>query len=100
MDRFYSTLSLTMRARKLIYGFDTVKENIGEIYLLLTASDLSPKTTKEVIFLANKHSVPCLALNNTMEEIGNLIGKKTGILGIADNGFATKLISLYKEETI
>ena len=28
MDRFYSTLSLTMRARKLIYGFDTVKENI------------------------------------------------------------------------
>ena len=100
MDRFYSTLSLTMRARKLIYGFDTVKENVGEIHLLLTASDLSPKTTKEVIFLAEKHSVSHLALEKTMQEIGNLIGKKTGIIGIADEGFAKKLTSLYKEETI
>ncbi len=102
MDRFYSTLSLSMRARKLVYGFDTVKENIKSIHLLLLASDLSQKTAKEVNFLATKENIEVLNLDKTMEEISKLIGKKTGIIGICDEGFAAKLTSLYKEteETI
>ncbi len=99
MDRFYSTLSLSMRARKLIYGFDTVKENIANIYLLLTASDLSEKTVKEVNFLATKENIPLIFLPLTMEETGKLIGKKTGIIGIKDEGFAEKLIKIKTEET-
>jgi len=95
MDRFYSTLSLSMRARKLLYGFDTVKENLKDIHLLLLASDLSQKTAKEVNFSAK--DIPIFTLDKTMEEIKALIGKKTGIIGINDEGFAKKLISIMNE---
>ena len=38
-DRFYSTLSLCMRAGKLTFGIDTVTEAVkdGKVFLLLTA---------------------------------------------------------------
>ena len=41
MNRFLSTLSLCMRARRLAFGFETVKAAVkaGKVSLLLTASD-------------------------------------------------------------
>lgn len=98
-DRFYATLSLSMRAKKLLYGFDTVKEGVldGRVSLLLTASDLSAKTVKEVAYLAGKHNLPHLLLPKCMEEIAGIIGKKTGVIGIADRGFADKLMLIYNE---
>lgn len=98
-NRFYATLSLSMRAKKLLYGFDTVKEGVqnGSVKLLLTASDLSAKTVKEVVFLAGKYNLPHLPLPKTMEEIAGVIGKKTGVIGIADQGFADKLMLIHNE---
>ncbi len=98
-DRFYATLSLSMRAKKLLYGFDTVKEGVqnGSVRLLLTASDLSQKTIKEAVYLAGKYRLPHLPLPNTMEEIAGMIGKKTGVIGIADQGFADKLMLIHNE---
>lgn len=98
-DRFYATLSLSMRAKKLLFGFDTVKEGIlsDRICLLFTASDLSPKTVKEVVYLADKHHLPHLPLSKTMEEIAGIIGKKTGVMGMADKGFADKLMLIHNE---
>lgn len=100
-DKFYSTLSLSMRAKKLVYGFDTVNENAKakNVFLLLTASDLSPKTAKEVLFIANKENIPHLYLEKTMDDLENLIGKKTGVLGITDHGFAQNLIQNKTEES-
>ncbi len=88
-----------MRAGKLVYGFDTLKENIklNNVFLVFTASDLSPKTVKEVKFFANKDNLPHLPLSKTMEEIEGIIGKKTGIIGITDRGFAEKLSLIYNE---
>ena len=98
-DRFYATLSLSMRAKKLLYGFDTVKEGVqnGSVKLLLTASDLSAKTVKEVAYLAGKHNLPHLPLDKTMEEVAGTIGKKTGVIGMADQGFADKLMLIHNE---
>ena len=98
-NRFYATLSLSMRAKKLLYGFDTVKEGVqnGSVRLLLTASDLSAKTVKEVVFLAGKYHLPHLPLPKTMEEIAGVIGKKTGVIGIADQGFTDKLMLIHNE---
>lgn len=98
-DRFCATLALSKRAQKLLYGFDTVKEGVisGKVHLLFTASDLSPKTVKEVAFLAGKYSIPHLSLAKTMEQIAAIIGKKTGVIGIADKGFADKLMLIHNE---
>lgn len=104
MNRFDSTLSLCMRAKRLTYGFDTVKAAVecGEVFLLLTASDLSSKTVKEVRFLAEKRSIPWLPLPHTLEEMPKVIGRKTGVVGVTDQGFAAKLNLAHNEteETI
>ena len=104
LNRFDSTLSLCMRAKRLAYGFDTVKAAAerGEVFLLLTARELSPKTVKEVRFLAEKLSVPWLPLPHTLEEMPRVIGRKTGVIGVTDQGFAAKLTLAHNEteETI
>jgi ribosomal protein L7Ae-like RNA K-turn-binding protein len=84
-----------MRAKKLTFGFDTVKEAVkaGSVYLLLTASDLSDKTVKEVRFLGEKMGIPVLPLDKTQEEMRFVIGKFTGVLAITDEGLARSLIS-------
>lgn len=96
-ERFYSTLSLCMRAKKLTFGFDTVKETVkaGTVFLLLTASDLSEKTVKEVRFLADQHEIPYLPLDKTQQEMRVVIGKLTGVLAITDKGLAGSLIKAY-----
>ena len=78
-ERFYSTLGLTMRAGKLSFGYDTVKSAVqeGKVFLLLTASDLSEKSGKEVRYLS---------------EIRGIIGKLTGILAVTDKGLAQSLL--------
>jgi ribosomal protein L7Ae-like RNA K-turn-binding protein len=99
LNRFDSTLSLCMRAKRLTYGFDTVKAAAGrgEVFLLLTAADLSPKTIKEVRFLAGRLSIPCYSLPQTLEEMPQLIGRKTGVIGVTDQGFAAKLTLAHNE---
>lgn len=97
-EHFFSTLSLCMRAKKLAFGFDTVKEAVkaGSVSLLLTASDLSEKTVKEVRFLAQQHGVRYFPLDKTQEELRAVIGKLTGVLGITDEGLAGSLIRAYE----
>ena len=104
LNRFDSTLSLCMRAKRLAYGFDTVKAAAerGEVFLLLTADGLSPKTVKEVRFLAEKRSVPWISIPHTLEEMSRVIGRKTGVIGVTDQGFAAMLTLAHNEteETI
>ncbi len=97
-DRFCSTLSLCMRAKKLAFGFDTVGEAVksGQVFLLLTAADLSEKTAKEVRFLADRHAIRCLPLDKTQAEIRTVIGKLTGVLAITDEGLAGSLLKAYE----
>ena len=98
-EHFIATLSLCRKANKLLYGFDTVREAArdGQIYLFLTASDLSPKTEKEIRFLSDKLHIPHLTLQAGMSEIAAVIGKKTGIIGITEPGFSKKLVSIHNE---
>lgn len=94
--RFLSTLGLCMRAGKLNFGFETVKAAVmnGSVYLLMTASDLSPKTAKETAFVAEKYAVALLSLPVTMDELRSAMGKKTGVLAVTDEGFAKRLMEL------
>ena len=93
-DRFYSTLSLCMRAGKLAFGIDTVKETVksGKVSLLLTAADSSEKTVKEVAFLAEKNSIPHLKLDRTKSGLKTTIGKLTGVLAVTDDGLSSSLL--------
>lgn len=85
-------LTMCRRAGRIVMGFDSVKEAIfkGEAYCVCIANDISPKTLKESEFICNRDDVPLLKLDATMEELWGALGKKVGILGICDEGFAKR----------
>ena len=82
-------LSMARRAGKLICGFDSVKEAVGNgsAVLVMTASDLSPKTLKEVNFFC-KGKTDVLPLPVTADELGAGSGFRAGVTALTDEGFA------------
>lgn len=89
-DKLLSTLGICRKAGKLAMGFDTVAESAaaGGLALILLAEDLSPKSGKEMAFIANKHHIPIRTAPLRMEEILKRLGKRSGIIGVADQGLA------------
>ena len=74
-------------------GFDSVKEAVttGKAFCVCVANDISPKSLKESEFICNRDDIPLLKLDATMDELWGALGKRVGILGICDKGFAKKL---------
>lgn len=83
-------------------GFDPMKEALAEkkACAIIIASDISPKTEKEVRFFSEKQNVPVAKTILTLDGIYYALGKKAGILTICDNGFAKKALSLCETENI
>lgn len=96
MNRILSTLSLCRRASKLVCGFDLVKQAVinQKVYIVLLASDLSPKTKKEVEFVCNSRQIGVLTLPATIDEIWYSVGKRAGVLAVTERGLAEKLNEL------
>lgn len=89
-DKLLSLLGICRKAGKLISGFDAAAESVkkGESGLVLTASDLSPKTKKEIEFITSKKHVETISVPVTIDEIGVKTGKHAGVLAITDTGLA------------
>lgn len=88
-----STLGLMKKTGSIITGFDAVgrelKDPGSKLAGILLAKDLSEKSKKETVFLRDKYrrDIKIAALDVEMEEIGRVLGKKTGIIAILDIGF-------------
>ncbi|MCM1298654.1 MAG: 50S ribosomal protein L7 [Firmicutes bacterium] len=88
-----STLGLMKKTGVIITGFDAVGRELKDVKSKLAgivlARDLSEKSKKETVFLRDKYrsDVKIAALDADMEEIGGVLGKKTGIIAITDDGF-------------
>lgn len=95
-DKLISTITFCKRLGKLALGFDAVKSamQLDEAALVLTASDLSPKTKKEIQYLSEVFAVPIRGVELTLDELWYLIGKRAGVIAVCDEGFAEKLIRL------
>lgn len=93
------------RAGKLTLGFDATKEAAEEkqAYVVCIASDLSPKTLKEVGFFCmpskvyRENEIPILRLPASMDQLWSALGRRTGVLGVCDKGFADRLTEILKE---
>lgn len=92
-------LSMCRRAGKLCMGMDAVKGACytGEAAGVYVATDLSEKSLKEVKYVCYKNSVRLYDVGLTMQEIGESIGKRAGILAICDGGFNKKARSELEE---
>ena len=98
-DKLLSAMGLARKAGRLVYGFDTVKNAVRErkARLVLTASDVSPKTRENVEFMCGE-KIPYIALSRTMEQFSAAVGKPTGVVALIDEGFV-KLILGYITDT-
>ncbi len=83
------TLTMCRRAGKLVLGMDEVKNACkgGRAFGVLVASDVSAKTFKEIKFVCGTENVSLYGAEMTMDEIGNCLGKRFGILAVTDSGF-------------
>lgn len=92
-DAFLSTLGLCKRAGRLVFGFETVKNAVlkGEAEVVFSATDLSQKTLKELVFLCETYELEHICTNYDMRTLGGAIGKLTGIIAVTDEGFAKLL---------
>jgi ribosomal protein L7Ae-like RNA K-turn-binding protein len=88
--KLLSALGICKKAGKLAEGFDPVAElaQSGKACLILTAGDLSPKSEKEVARIARGARVEHRRIDMTMDEIWSGLGRRAGILAVADEGLA------------
>ena len=87
-------ITMCRRAGKLSLGLDMAKEACRSRTACgcVAASDLSPKSLKELKFACFKNDVPLYALGLTMDEVWQELGKRAGIMAVNDKGFWKALI--------
>ena len=88
--RTANLLGICIRAGKTVKGFDSAVEAVknGTAFCLLTASDASEKTVKEVRFYRERYGIKFLATEMSKADIGKLCGKETAVIAVTDKGFA------------
>ncbi len=83
-------LGICIRAGRTVRGFDSAVEAVGNgtAQCLLTASDASAKTVKEVDYYCGKNGVRHLKTELGKSDIGKLCGRETAVIAVTDKGFA------------
>lgn len=101
LNGLLGSLTICRKAGQLAMGFDPMKEALdaGKAHAVIIASDISPKTEKEVRFFSEKHGIPVRKTEMTLEGISRTLGKKAGILTVCGEGFAEKILSLCRDES-
>ena len=100
LNGLLGSLTICRKAGQLAMGFDPMKEALdaGKAHAVIIASDISPKTEKEVRFFSEKHGIPVRKTEMTLEGISRALGKKAGILTVCGEGFAEKILNLCGDE--
>lgn len=90
MNDISGTLSICRRAGRLILGMDEVKTSVKkkEARLVLITDDFSENSRKEITFVCERYGVPARVVGLTMYDIADTVGKRCGVMAIADKGFA------------
>lgn len=88
--------SISRKAGKLIFGFDSVKDEVEKnpactVYL---ASDLSQKSEKEIIFICEKSGVAIKKTPLTMFELSGITNRLCGVLCVTDQNLCKKIDSI------
>lgn len=99
MNAVMGLVTMARRAGKLKMGMDMMKDACenGEAKAVVTATDISEKSLKEVKFVCKKHGVKIYSADMSMQDIGYDLGKRVGIMAVCDKGFAKKLSTLLTE---
>lgn len=98
-DKVLTLLGFAAKSGNLCYGFaaTTAAIKTNKTFLAVCASDISPKTRKEVAFFAGKAQIPLLSLSVCdRETLSKAVGRSCGVLGITDRPFAESVLKAAK----
>lgn len=90
-EKILSLLGFAAKAGKLSYGFEAATGAVEtkKSFLVLTASDISAKTRKEIIYYADRNQVMHIALKGIdIKTLSDAVGRKCGIISVNNSGFA------------
>lgn len=89
-------LGIARRAGKLALGSEAACGAVRakRAVLVLLASDLSPRTVRTVSAVAEQTGTKAITIRSTMDELSRALGKRSGVIAVADRGFAEKLLAL------
>ncbi len=96
-DKILTLLGFATKAGKLSFGTSKALESVekGKAKLVLCASNISPKTQKELNFHCNKKFVKVISLTDIdTEMLSSAVGRNCGVVSVNDNGFADSIISI------
>lgn len=99
-QQFLNFLGLAMRAGKVKTGESVLIAELKKhrLKLVLIADDASDNTKKTLINKCRTYKTPYRVVSNRYE-LGVAIGKEARVnIGITDNGFAKKLITMIDED--
>lgn len=90
MDKITSYITLCQKAGKLSKGYENTRHEIlkGKVHLVLVFKELSENTKKAVFSFCEEGKIECIEIDKSLDEAEFYIGKRCGILGIEDAGFA------------
>ena len=93
-------LTICRKAGKLAVGLEPAKDALyrGTAAGVLVCSDAAPRTRKEAVFFSGQAQVPCLVVPFTKLEMGQTIGRASGVLAVCDDGFFQKMVQMAREE--
>lgn len=90
-DKFVSMIGFAKRARRIVYGFDTLKDAKG--LKLLAVSDTASENLKTSMRdLADNKGIALV----TAKELENIVGANCKALGITDAGMAQAMLDCAK----
>lgn len=89
-------MMICRKAGKLVMGFDAAVQALEkkESQCIITTSDISAKTSKEVAFYCNKYNAKHIESSLSKEDIGSKFSKQCAVLAICDEGFAKAFAKL------
>jgi len=95
-DKFLSLLGLIRKAGKLTMGFDAVviDAKSGASKLILTASDISPRSARQIAFECKDTGIDIVTIPYNVEQLSEAVGRQVKIFSVNDDGFAKKALSL------
>lgn len=86
-------LTICRKAGKLTMGLEPARESLlrGEAAGILIASDVSARTRRQALFFSQQAQVPWLPLPFSKEEIGQIIGRGSGVIAVCSDGFFQRM---------
>ncbi|MBQ7124060.1 MAG: ribosomal L7Ae/L30e/S12e/Gadd45 family protein [Oscillospiraceae bacterium] len=95
-ERLLGFLGLCRKAGKMIFGFDMTVEAMQKknAEAVLISKDCSERTARNIKRIAEETGTTIYILPLSMDEIGNAVAKRAGVLTVCDSGFSKKIKEL------